>query len=180
VGAVPSAWMRTLIVGSLVGALVVGWASPCWACSCVMLTPREQAANADVIFTGRVLEAEDPFHHSGPRVQASLSVEQIYKGSVEAESVVETLRGGSAACGVGFRAGDRYTVFAFVNERGRLETNLCSGTGRGPIDPAGFGLPGARPATAPWLGMAAVLGAVTVVGVGAALLIGRLRRPGAT
>jgi hypothetical protein len=172
--------MRTLVVGSLVAALLVGWASPCWACRCVMLTPREQAANADVIFTGRVLEAEDPFSQSGPRVQATLAVERIYKGSVEAEPVVETLPGASAACGVGFRAGDRYTVFAFVNERGRLETNLCSGTGRGPIDPARFGLPEGLSATAPWLGLAAVLGAVTIVGMGAALLIGRFRGTGAT
>jgi hypothetical protein len=49
----------------------------------------------------------------------------------------KTPPGGPAACGVEFAEGHRYTVFAYRNERGRLETNTCSATGPGLID-AGY------------------------------------------
>jgi hypothetical protein len=171
-------------------------ARPCWACSCVAQPPKAQADNADVIFTGRVIEAEDPFRFSGPRVQAVLAVEVLYKGEAGSEILVETYPGGSASCGLEFVEGERFTVFAFLNERGRLETNICSASTTGSIDPARFGLPsgGAAPGgvrgspggpsgtavpqpdpAAFWLPVGALAGAVAVIGLGVGLAI-RSRR----
>jgi hypothetical protein len=171
-------------------------ARPCWACSCVAQPPKAQADNADVIFTGRVIEAEDPFRFSGPRVQAVLAVEVLYKGEAGSEILVETYPGGSASCGLEFVEGERFTVFAFLNERGRLETNICSASTTGSIDPARFGLPngtvasgadedppgavGATPETEPaafWLPVSALLGAVALIGICIGLAI-RSRRSG--
>jgi hypothetical protein len=186
---------RVLGIPLVASVFIVLSALPCWACSCAAQTPKAQADNADVIFTGRVIEAEDPFQFSGPRVQANLAVEVLYKGEVGSEALVETPLGGSAACGLEFVDGKRFTIFAFWNERGRLETNICSASTAGTIDPARFGLsrgaaapggireppgavgtqPDAEPA-ASWLPVAALAGAAAIIGVGIALAI-RFRRP---
>jgi hypothetical protein len=172
-------------VVALAGVLLVLPAAPCWACRCVVQTPRQHAANADVVFTGKVVEAEDPFRHSGPRVQAGLRVEAVYKGSVEDVAVVETPRGGTAACGFRFVEGTRYTVFAYRNERGRLETNTCSATAEGGIDPARFGLgpadsetaAGSEPADEPAVSWStAVIAGSILLGGGIGLLVWRTRR----
>jgi hypothetical protein len=187
---------RALTVALVASGLLVVSARPCWACSCVAQPPKAQADNADVIFTGRVIEAEDPFRFSGPRVQAVLAVEVLYKGEAGGEILVETYPGGSASCGLEFVQGKRFTVFAFLNERGRLETNICSASTTGSIDPARFGLPsgavasgagedppgavGAKPETEPaafWLPVSALLGAVALIGIGIGLAI-RSRRSG--
>jgi hypothetical protein len=188
--------MRRVLAITLVASFfLVLSALPCWACSCAAQPPKAQANSADVIFTGRVIEAEDPFQFSGPRVQANLAVEVLYKGEVGSEALVETFPGGSAACGLEFVEGKRFTVFAFWNERGRLETNICSASTAGTIDPARFGLsrgtvvpggvreppgavgtqPDSEPA-APWLPVAAVAGALAILGIGLAVAI-RFRRP---
>ena len=167
-------------------------ATPCWACSCVHQPPKAQAANADVIFTGRVIEAEDPFRFSGPRVQAKLAVEVLYKGDVGTVVVVETYRGGEAACGLEFVEDERFTIFAFRNERGRLETNICSASTRGTIDPQRFGLSrgmappggirqpsggasenGAAEPIVPWLAVGVVALAATATGIVLARRFGR-------
>lgn len=154
-------------------------------------TPRQHAANADVIFTGRVLEAEDPLRHPGPRVQASLAVEVLYKGSVGEAAVVETPRGGTPACGFRFEEGTRYTVFAYRNERGRLETNTCAATGEGGIDPSPFGLSsggadagpedaseGVREPAGSLIPVMALVGASLLVAGGLSWVLRRRRRPG--
>lgn len=185
---------RALATAMVASGLLVLSAQPCWACTCAAQPPKALADNADVIFTGRVIEAEDPFRFSGPRVQAELAVEVLYKGQVGNEVLVETYPGGSAACGLEFVEGKRFTVFAFLNERGRLETNVCSASTSGSIDPARFGLsraapgggrgsPGGTPGTAVtqpdpaafWLPVGALAGAVAVIGVGVGLAI-RSRR----
>jgi hypothetical protein len=176
-----------------VGILALS-ATPCWACSCVYQPPKAQAAGADVIFTGRVIEAEDPFRFSGPRVQAEMAVEVLYKGDVGTEVVVETYRGGEAACGLEFVEDERFTIFAFRNERGRLETNICSASTTGTIDPGEFGLSrgtappggirqpsgeasetGAGEPNVPWLAVGAVALVASAAGVALAI---RLRRSG--
>lgn len=138
-----------MVLAAATGILVVFPASPCWACRCVEQSPAQHAANADVVFAGRVLSAEDPSKDPGLRVQATLDVETVYKGQAGDRAVVETPPGGPAACGVEFAKGERYTVFAYRNERGRLETNTCSATVPGPIDPAAFGLAGSQAGSEP-------------------------------
>lgn len=181
---------RAITVALLASGLLLVSAPPCWACSCAPLSPTAQAANADVIFTGRVIETEDPLRFSGPRVQAELLVEVLYKGDVGREVLVETYPGGSASCGLEFVEGKRFTVFAFLNERGRLETNICSASTTGSIDPARFGLPGGTVApggdgdppgavgttpetepTAFWLPVGALLGVVALIAIGIGLSI---------
>jgi hypothetical protein len=190
---------RVLAIPLVASVFLVLSALPCWACSCAAQPPKAQADNADVIFTGRVIEAEDPFQFSGPRVQADLVVEVLYKGEVGSEAVVETYPGGSAACGLEFVEGKRFTIFAFWNERGRLETNICSASIAGSIDPARFGLsrgtvvpggvreppravgtqPDAEPTTF-WLPVAALAGAAAIIGVGLAVAIRFRRSPNGT
>ena len=181
---------RALATAMVASGLLVLSAQPCWACTCAAQPPKALADNADVIFTGRVIETEDPFRFSGPRVQAELAVEVLYKGQLGSEVVVETYPGGSASCGLEFVEGERFTVFAFLNERGRLETNICSASTTGSIDPARFGLPsgtvapgvdedppgavGATPETEPaefWLPVIALLGAAALIGIGVGLAI---------
>jgi hypothetical protein len=128
-----------LIVAASV-AIVVLAATPCWACSCIAVAPEEQAASSSAIFGGVVEEVELAGQGDfGQEVEATFAVDTIYKGQVPARVVVGTAAD-SAACGVEFEEGGRYTVFASGDEAEGFSTGLCTATTRGDIDPARFGL----------------------------------------
>jgi hypothetical protein len=174
--------LRLPLAAAAAVALVVLPTSPCWACSCIQISPEDQAASSSAVFGGVVEEYEligsDEF---AQEAEATFAVDTVYKGRVPARVVVGTAAY-SAACGVEFQEGGRYTVFVSGGEADGFFTDLCTATTRGDIDPAEFGLtatevdpppPPEGPATVPF-----VLAAVGVVLAGAlvAWLVQRNRR----
>ena len=130
---------RILLAACLAASLVPITAAPAAACSCAYATPEEQANNARVVFTGRVLKIEQ----AQPRLVVRFRVTKVYKGEADRRVQVVT-PSDSAACGCSFREGSRYTVFG-SRSREPVPTNLCSGTKKGRIDPAEYGLPPGHP-----------------------------------
>jgi len=66
-------------------------------------------------------------------------VDAVYKGDATRTYWVSSARSG-ASCGFEFLVGKRYMVFARVSGD-RVETDLCSGTLQGGLDPASVALP---------------------------------------
>jgi hypothetical protein len=62
-----------------------------------------------------------------PRVSATFSAVQVYRGQTPTEVVVETGVGGGD-CGFEFNKGESYLVFASKEDSGHLSTGICSGT----------------------------------------------------
>ena len=105
------------------------WVLPtkAYACDCPQVTDAEYVAQADAIFTGRIIENET----SPSERIITFAVERIYKGDVSARQVVRTERAG---CGLRVNGPDTYVVFAAVDpdpQRG-LTANQCGGTRTGP------------------------------------------------
>ncbi len=133
------------------GALLVGAAPPCLACSCIAASDQEHYERADVVFTGKATERHDPAT-GGPQGSAdpihwTFDVDGVQKGKADDPAVVETTRD-EASCGVTFVIGHRYQVFA-TDTGEYLHTGLCSGTrelnaSQGPYVP-----PSATPAPTP-------------------------------
>jgi len=163
---------------------------PASACSCVAGTLAETAARADLIFTGtvqhvRVSHPGAPLQFSSnDPVRADMLVDTVYRGEVPAQVTVGTVASG-ASCGFAFQPGQRYTVFARLQDDG-LTTGLCSGNVRGPIDPAIYGLTaGVSPLPVAqvqegqgWPALWLLLGAVAAVVLGGALGLVIWRRGG--
>ena len=136
-------------LAALVVALsgIAATASPCWACSCAADTPKGYAKSADVIFTGIVKGISGGDSDDGTlgddNFKVRFRVKKVYKSKAKRATTVRTNES-EAACGYGFVEGKRYTVFA-QKARGKLSTNLCSGTKRGGINPDKYGLPEGYP-----------------------------------
>jgi hypothetical protein len=134
---------RALAALALAATGIATTAQPCWACTCARLigdpiTPRERANAAEVIFTGGVRKVVRDDPETNLINRARFAVEKAYKGRVRHRMTIRTHSQGSA-CGVYFRKGKRYTVFAY-RFKGALETDTCSATRRGRIDAERFGL----------------------------------------
>lgn len=141
---------RTLIVLFIAALAVPVVASPCWACSCSTAagtSPQEeregQANRADLVFTGVVTgeSVHDPAPNDGlsgdERIFNRFKVKKTYKGHPGRWVTIYTGTSGSS-CRYNFKEGERYTVFAYEN-KDRWETNTCSGTKRGNINPERYG-----------------------------------------
>jgi hypothetical protein len=173
---------RSMVVLMVVSATFMLPSQPSWAGSCVQATPKEHAAEADVIFTGT---ATDPESNVGVVTYwTSFEVEIVYKGTLGPEAAVET-GGGGASAGIDFIRGERYTVFARAQEDG-LDTNSCMGTAGGQIEPRLYGLT-PRPISADetrfapedgtpwWLWIGVALGSILLLGAGVGILGRRSR-----
>jgi hypothetical protein len=135
---------RSVFALLIVSTIVTVPTQPAWACTCAPATPPVKAGWADVIFTGLATEL-DPDPSKGAPVftyWTTFEVTTKYKGDVGPVAAVGT-GGHGSSCGVRFTKGERYTVFARAQEDG-LDTDICSGTSKGEIDPAACGLT-ARP-----------------------------------
>ena len=149
--------------------------------------------SAKAVFTGTVLlvRGRGPYELRYP---VRFKVETAYKGAIRPVMRVISWGGGDAACGLLFEEEKRYTVFAYEH-RGRLESNLCTGTTNGAIDEELYGvtakpIPGLEraPQLTPrtedegddkrW-GLAAIAGGMLAMASAALLAVrgrGRLRR----
>jgi hypothetical protein len=121
--------VRRLVVLLVVAlAVVLGrWPAPAGACSCLEQTVDQQAAVADVVLAGEVVDQEPSGEtESFDAVRNRLAVERVYVGEAEAE--VDVLAGETASGGCEYAFGEgRYLVFGTVDENG-IHTSYCSGT----------------------------------------------------
>lgn len=137
--------MRRAFAILLSAGLLLGFiAEPCWACSCAPSTKKQQAKNADFVFTGVVtsIKPQSPDDDFTPWV-VTFEVETVYKGYIRSTAKVRTQNNG-ASCGYTFEEGRRYTVFGHKSD-GKKWTDICSGTKRGRIDHERYGLPEGHP-----------------------------------
>ncbi len=139
-------WLCAVLLATAVtGVVGLTGGSPACACSCAGLTNATQlAARADAVFIGTVQGVGTPgvlMRTSSDPVVATIKVDAVYRGDVASRVEVATPVW-EGSCGVTFRRGVRYVVYA-DREPGTWEgagaapyyTWLCSGTA--PLDAAG-------------------------------------------
>ena len=119
------------MIGRLFGALalvLVGLvllpAAPASACSCVTDRPEQYLAQADFAFSG-VLRSQ---RSDDDNIAQRFVVEAVSKGEVHRTQDVVTPNLDRAGCGIGWEAGAELVVLGYVDEEGRLASNLCSGS----------------------------------------------------
>ncbi len=118
--------MRWLLV-CLLGVASFALTSEANACSCMRLTPAEGLSSSQAVFTGEVLSVEKNEATKFGGLEATLRVEDVWKGDVGAEVEVHTAAS-SAACGYNFVVGTKYLVYAYTDETDPMRVSLCSRT----------------------------------------------------
>ena len=119
------------VLGLLVGGLVLATAAPANACSCVTDQPDQFAENSQFAFVG-VLQQQ---RSNDYEVAHRFAVETVYKGDVHRTQDVVTPNLDEAGCGVEWEPGSQMVVLGYLDDEGRLASNLCSGSGT-TTDPA--------------------------------------------
>ncbi|GAB4056456.1 hypothetical protein [Catellatospora paridis] len=116
-------WGHLAALMVLTSVLVVGPAGAACACSCAEPDPVENAAWADLVFVGVVVDIDRPAFSmsSGDLMTARLTVEQVRKGSAAGHVDVQTAIEGPS-CGFDFVEGNRYLIYSRDGQ-----TSLCSG-----------------------------------------------------
>jgi hypothetical protein len=109
------------LVASLL--LVAGRPVAVAACDCSNAGEAEQAARADLVFTGAAVDMRAAADDGG--VQFLFAVEEVRKGPTLASAVVTTSASG-ASCGAGFTVDTRWLVFA-TRTGTAWASSLCSG-----------------------------------------------------
>lgn len=102
------------------------------ACSCVDPGPMERIGGADILFTGVVIEEREPEQSDG--ISEAIYVFDVERSidPIVTPFAVAAWWGGDANCGFDMNVGDRWVVFATI-EDGVPRTNLCQGTAPMPI-----------------------------------------------
>ncbi|GAA1660664.1 hypothetical protein [Catellatospora bangladeshensis] len=113
--------LAALVVMS--SALIVGPMSPACACSCAEPDPVKNAAWADLVFVGVVVDVDRPAFSmsSGDLMTARLTVERVDKGSAAGHVEIKTAVEGPS-CGFGFVEGTRYLIYSRDGQ-----TSICAG-----------------------------------------------------
>lgn len=180
-----------LLLGLLTALLVVwGPAAPAQACSCADASPAEHFANADAVFTGRLVERsvdhpDRPSISSADPARHVFEVEVVLKGTAHHRQAVFSAADG-ASCGLELTGEGPFVVFAREHDD-RYRADLCGGTAAltphlhselaelNAGDPGRL-LPGASPDTSWWTAPRLVGGGVLgLVGAAGALLLLRRR-----
>ena len=118
--------MRWLFV-CLLGVSSFALTSEASACSCMRLTPAEGLSSSQAVFTGEVVSVEKNETTKFGGLEATLRVEDVWKGDIGAQVVVHTAAS-SAACGYNFVVGTKYLVYAYTDETDPMRVSLCSRT----------------------------------------------------
>jgi len=138
------------------------------ACSCIQLGPGDALSNADVAWVGVVTKVgnaqDDPVHYT-------FAVEQSLKGKLTATLDVFSSPS-SASCGQPFALAQRWKVFAFADDKGQLQTGLCS---RDELLAEGV-TPTPAPGAGPPVGLLVAGGALLVIGAVSAWAFTRRQR----
>ncbi|MFB9330362.1 hypothetical protein ACFFSY_30825 [Paenibacillus aurantiacus] len=102
-----------------------------YACSCADVQPDEALAGAKLVFAGEVLrvkEQQRPAGILGPieyREANQFKVTALWKGVDQSEQIVFD-NGSESSCGIDFKVGTRYLVYAYQERNGDAYTGLCS------------------------------------------------------
>ena len=136
------------------------------ACTCAPIDLVRDLPRADGAFIGTVLERTD-----GKTTSTLLfRVEQVYKGDISNRVEIETARDG-ATCGLEAPVGERLGLL-LERDGGKWRSSLCS-----QVDPAAFlKLTDVEDNALPPVNVAGIVVGLLILGVGAFLLIRRLRR----
>ncbi len=90
-------------------------ASSTWACSCIRQSVKEDFQDADVVFSGKVLNRGEPESQTKSRswelIEVKFELDETWKGEKTANITVSTELM-SISCGYPFREGNSYVVFA--------------------------------------------------------------------
>lgn len=128
------ATLTTLHLSSvlLLGASLLWWTTPAWACSCASNPPLEMAyENGDIIVIGRVDQVGP-----SPLKKGQKEIKIIVQNWIKGKDVVEGSKGNSilvytandeAQCGFSFFQEQDYIIFA-KGTPANLRTDICSGT----------------------------------------------------
>ena len=115
-------------------AMIAVFVPQALACSCGRThLPCEAAWNAAAEFTGSVMDVTDPTVHtswpSWPKRTIRIKLTQMVTGLEPGIEEVEIVTGmGNGDCGIDFKRGSSYVVYAYRNSSGRLEASRCSRT----------------------------------------------------
>lgn len=126
---------KTLFAMLGVVALMVLTQAEGLACSCSFPSPeltfKQQVINARnksrAVFSGKVLEITE--NDQTYSIAVRLKVERVWKGSLPAEIIIVTGRGGGD-CGAHFDIGESYLGYAYGSNESNLSTNICQRTAR--------------------------------------------------
>jgi hypothetical protein len=108
----------------LLGAFLLSTTTSAHACSCLTSPTKDRIANTPVVFMGRVTDIR-PSENSNHATAVTLRIEESYKGPRESDLVIDTPIN---TCGIEFKTGEKYLVFAAPLNSGELSSDLCSGT----------------------------------------------------
>jgi len=128
----PTGMLRRLLAVTAFSTLVSVAApvSHVLACSCINLGPGDALANAQVAWVGVITAVDDPqkaqAELGNDPVRYTFAVEQSLKGELTNTIDVRSAKS-SASCGQEFAIAQRWRVFAFADDKGQLQTGLCSG-----------------------------------------------------
>lgn len=161
-------------MGSIVsaGIVLLSGTTSATAAECGSTSPKQQVANAQVVFqgvvTGITAPTPDPngIASSAAPESVSFRVTRVYKGSVGSTAVVQT-PATSTSGGYPVVNGQAYTVFAQRGPTGVLTTGLCSGNVLGAINPTLYGFGSVKAVTVPSTGSS---GGTVIPGIALAAL----------
>ncbi|MEM1347215.1 MAG: hypothetical protein AAGI01_01575 [Myxococcota bacterium] len=122
--------MRAWIAASVFTFATLSASSAACSCTCKPRTPLEHAERADVVVFGTV-EAFEPSPDAEREWSASVLAAKVYKGKIAAQekfTVVTPLD--TTKCGVHFRVGRTFMVYAAKRGDGKLLVTRCGGTER--------------------------------------------------
>ena len=110
---------------------------PVWACSCATFTDEEALGDANVVFTGTLVEIVTPPGDTWTSTDPErfiFDVDQVYKGEAVQTQTIVTARDG-ASCGLEIQGPGPFLVYATFTDSivtgavdGEFYSNLCSGT----------------------------------------------------
>lgn len=144
--------------------VILGKAPGAWACYCASGSLGDELARSDLVFTGSPVSSRDPnadaaIWSSMDPIEWTFAVESTEKGTAGDPQVISSARF-DGSCGVMFRIGKRYQVFA-LRQDDSYTTSICSGTHE-------------LAATAPPFGGGGTTWAVFPITIGALALAGSL------
>jgi hypothetical protein len=122
-------WLRnaSTVLALASAGIFLGPITPACACSCADGTAQELFDDSEMVFRGVVSKIDAPLFvgNSGAPVRVTLTVSEVFKGTVSSRMTVTTPLDG-ASCGYEFVEGRQYVVLASMYE-GTVTTSLCSG-----------------------------------------------------
>lgn len=126
--------MKKSILAAFILCLFWIGGQPAYACECVhtALTAWGELQASDAVFTGAVVgvrEVQTPVKPGAYtlELEVKFEVERALKGVKDKEVVLRTSPGLGGDCGIGFKKGEKYLVYAY-SHGGGWRTNSCTRT----------------------------------------------------